>query len=201
MPLPELIDIAHKHLFSPREEMAAANLPVPVQSHLERLRSVYSYWEANPALNDREMVRHIKNVYKVSDVKARQDLRLIKTLLGDFHESSKAWHRFRFEEMFLEAFELAKKKGSVRDMVAALGQYGRYMQLDQKDVEAADYSDLKPTQLKPTDDPTVIGIALLPNARERIKALKAKYWNDTIEDITPEEIDYNPDDIFKPTQQ
>lgn len=196
MPLPEIVDIAHKHLFSTKDEMDKDKLPVSIQGHMERLRSVYAYWESNPSLKDRDIVKHIIKRYDLSDAKARQDLRLIKTLLGDLHKSSKDFHRYRFQLMIEKAFDAAEKKNSVKDMIAAASSYAKYMKLDQDDEHDPDWSMAIQMQLKFTDDISVMGIKPLPDIQERIKRLKKEFDDPEIEDISFEEIDNNPDTLF-----
>ena len=89
MPLPAIIDIAHQHLFSDRDKMQTAGLPAATIRHLERLRDIYNYWLAFPTKRDRDIVAELRSRYGIGDTVAREDLRMIKTLLGDLQTVTK----------------------------------------------------------------------------------------------------------------
>lgn len=199
MALPAILDVAHSHLFSDRDKMAAAGLPDATIRHIERIRDVYSYWLAYPSKRDRDIVAELKSRYGIGETVAREDLRLIKTLLGDLQKSSKDYHRYRFSVMVMRAYEKADKANNTRDMVSAAAQYAKYFQLDKDDERDSVLDKVVPIDLSFTDDPAVLGLKRMPNFREKIKAMKEKYWTEATEDVEFEEIGTDRlDDIFKP---
>lgn len=198
MPLPAILDIAHQHLFTDRDKMLSAGLPDATIRHLERLRDVYNYWLAFPSKRDRDIVAELRHRYGIGDTVAREDLRLIKTLLGDFQRVSKEYIRYRVTQMCERAYEKAEAANNPREMVAAAKELAKAHRLD-KDDERADIIDkIVPVSLSFTDDPAVIGLSRMPYFRERIKAVKERYWAESTEEVDFEEIDAGLDDIFKP---
>lgn len=199
MPLPVIADVALRHLFSSATEMTKAGVPEATQQHVVRLRDMYNYWLQFPRKKDREIVAELRHRYKIGNSQAYDDLRLIKGLLGNLQEASKQYHRYRFLEMIMESYDLARSLKDTKSMVSAADKYAKYMQLDRDDEHENRY-DLIPVQpFEPTDDPTVIGIKPVADIREKIRRKKAQYWNEDIEDVLPEMVEYNEDDIFHPS--
>lgn len=199
MPLPPIQDVAARHLFSPTDEMTRSGIPTTTQQHIIRLRDMYNYWLSYPKKKDREIVAALQQRYSIATTQAYEDLRLIKHLLGNLQTASKQYHRYRFLEMITESYEKARTNNDVRSMVAAADKYAKYMQLDKDDEQDARYDLIQVQPFEPTDDPTVIGIKPIADIREKIRRKKEQYWNDSIEDVQPEAVEYNEDDIFHPT--
>lgn len=200
MPVPAIIDVAHQYLFADIDKMQAANLPDVTIKHLIRLRDIYNFWLNFPSKRDRDIVAELRQRHGLGETAARDDLRLVKVLLGDMARTTKDYHRYRFNEMIQRAYDKADKQNNPRDMVAAAAQYARYNQLDKDDERANIIDRVVPIILSFTDDPEVIGITRMPNFREKIKAVKERYWTDQVKDVEFEEIDANLDEIFKPKQ-
>lgn len=198
MPLPAILEVAENHLFSDRDKMEAAGLPVATIDHLIRLRDIYNYWISFPSKKDRDIVAQLKARYGIGDSQARTDLRLVKVLLGNLEQTTKQYHRYRFTIMINKAYDKADLQNNTRDMVAAAAKYARYMQLDKEDERANVLDKLVPMSLRFTDDPEVIGLPRVPNAREKVKAMKERYWTEETVDVEFEELDSPVDEIFKP---
>lgn len=196
MPLPSIIETAEKHLFSDRDKLEAAGLPVPTIEHLIRLRDIYNFWLSFPNKKDREVVAMIKDRYGIGDSQARADLKTVKILLGNFEQSSKDYHRYRFIKIIERAIELAELKKDPDAMVKAADKYAKYMQLDKEDERGDIIATLVPMRLNFTDDPEVIGFRRLPNAREKIRAIKERYWTEETVDVDYEDIDANIEKLF-----
>lgn len=198
MPLPAIIDVAHEYLFADSDKMVAAGLPEATIRHIVRLRDIYNYWLSYPSKRDRDIVGELKSRYGIGDTVAREDLRLIKNLLGDFQKVSKDYMRYRVTMMLNRAYEKADAANNTRDMVAAAKALKEVHQLDKDDPRADILDKVVPIVLNFTDDPTVIGIQRMPDFRNRIKEVKNKYWMEQTEDVEFEEIDAKLDDIFNP---
>lgn len=198
MPLPAIIDVAHEYLFADSDKMVAAGLPEATIHHIVRLRDIYNYWLSYPSKRDRDIVGELKSRYGIGDTVAREDLRLIKNLLGDFQKVSKDYMRYRVTMMLNRAYEKADAANNTRDMVAAAKALKEVHQLDKDDPRADILDKVVPIVLNFTDDPTVIGIQRMPDFRNRIKEVKNKYWMEQTEDVEFEEIDAKLDDIFNP---
>lgn len=198
MPLPAVFDIAHDYLFADVDKMAAEGLPDITIRHVVRLRDMYNYWLSYPSKKDRDIVRELRFRYGLGDTVAREDLRIIKNLLGEFQKISKDYMRYRVTEMLNNAYEKADAANNTRDMVAAAKALKEVHQLDKDDPRADILDKVVPIVLNFTDDPSVIGIQRMPDFRNRIKEVKNKYWLEQTEDIDYEEIDARLDDIFNP---
>lgn len=197
MPLPSTLETARIHLFSSVEEMTRAGIPERIQQKLIRLRDMYNFWLQYPHLKDMDIVLELKKRYGIEKSAAYDDIRSIKFLLGDLNKASKDFHRFRFEQMISSAYEMGKRTKDARAMAAASNYYGKYMQLDKEDEKDLGYDQIVVQPFEPTSDPSVLGIKQIPNIREKIDSKIKQYWNEDIEDVDFEEIEFNEDDIFK----
>lgn len=194
--VPATIDVCEKYLYADTDEMTAAGLPDIIQQRLMRIRSMHAFWLQFPRKSDGEIVDKLMREHKVSRSTAYEDVRIIKTLLGNMSKASKDYHRFRFIAMIEETFATAKRIGDARAMAAAAAHYGKYTQLDKEEAIDKGYDKIVVQPFIPTDDPTVLGIKPVPNIRERIAAKLKQYWSEDIEDVQFEEADYNEDDVF-----
>lgn len=198
MPLPSIADAAQQYLFTDRDKMIRSGVPEATINHIIRIRDVYSYWLQFPQKKDREIVGELMRRGNIQRSAAYEDLRLIKQLLGDLNKVSKDYARYRFLQMVERAYEVAENSGDARSMVSAADKLGKYMGLAEADEVDKGYDKIPVQIFAVTDNPEVIGLKRLPNARDRIKAMKQKYWNEEIVDVEAEEVDYDIDSIFHP---
>ena len=198
MPLPSIADAAQQYLFADRDKMIRSGVPEATINHIIRIRDVYSYWLQFPKKKDREIVGELMRRGNIQRSAAYEDLRLIKQLLGDLNKVSKDYARYRFLQMVERAYEVAENSGDARSMVAAADKLGKYMGLAEADEVDKGYDKIPVQIFAVTDNPEVIGLKRLPNARDQIKAMKQKYWNEEIVDVEAEEVDYDIDSIFHP---
>lgn len=198
MPLQSIADAAQQYLFTDRDKMIRSGVPEATINHIIRIRDVYSYWLQFPQKKDREIVGELMRRGNIQRSAAYEDLRLIKQLLGDLNKVSKDYARYRFLQMVERAYEVAENSGDARSMVAAADKLGKYMGLAEADEVDKGYDKIPVQIFAVTDNPEVIGLKRLPNARDRIKAMKQKYWNEEIVDVEAEEVDYDIDSIFHP---
>lgn len=198
MPLPSIADAAQQYLFSDRDKMIRSGVPEATINHIIRIRDVYTYWLQFPQKKDREIVGELMRRGNIQRSAAYEDLRLIKQLLGDLNKASKDYWRYRFLQMIERSYEVAENSGDARSMVAAADKLGKYMGLAEADEVDKGYDKIPIQIFAVTDNPEVIGLKRLPNARERIRDMKKKYWNEDIVDVEAEEVDYDVDSIFHP---
>lgn len=196
--IPAIAETAKDYLFADANEMEAAGLPEVTRRHLIRLRDIYNYWLQFPLTKDRDMVLRIRKEYGLQDTQAYADLRIVKALLGDLQKATKEYHRYRFIEMVNAAYEMARINRDAKSMVAAADKYAKYTQLDKEDLVDRGFDKIMIQPFKPTDDPSVAGFKPVPNIRERIQKKIASYWNEEIQEVEYETVDFNEDEIFKP---
>lgn len=201
MPLPSIYDAAYAHMSSSRPQMEAAGLPEATIRHIERLRDMHAYWLQFPNKRDRDIVAELRHRYGIGDTVARQDLRLLKNLIGDIEKVSKAYMRHHVTQMLERAYEKAEAANNTRDMVAAAKALKEVHQLDQDDERKDILETIAPVILDFTDDPTTLGLTRMPDFRQKIKAMKEKHFTEITQDVEYEEVDAQLDDKFpKPPQ-
>lgn len=198
MPLPSTIDIARENLFSSVDEMRDNNVPELIQKRIIRLRDIYNYWLQYPKTRELDIVQELQKRYDVQKSAAYEDIRIIKYLLGDLNKASKDYHRYRFIQRNEETYEMAKRMKDARAMAACDNYYGKYMQLDKEEAKDLGYDKIIVQPFVPSNDPTILGIRPVPNIRQRIADKIKQYWNEDIEDVQFEDVEFNEDDIFKP---
>ena len=192
------IEVAKLHLFDSVEQMNEAGLPAQMQQRLLRLREVYTYWLQWPLTRDRDIAERIIKEHGLGRTQAYQDIRIIKALLGEVHNTTKEYHRFKFLQMIEESYNLAKVNNDAKSMVAAADKYAKYTQLDKEDLVDRGFDKIVPQPMKPTDDPSVAGFKPVPNIRERIQKKIQSYWSEEVEDVEFEAVDFNADELFHP---
>ena len=196
MAKPQTLELCRVHLFDDVDKLRNVSLSQQAIERILRLRAAFNLWNKYPLKKEAEIRDFIMKQGGVERTAAYEDIQILKILLGDFQETSKEFHRFRFNHMIDKAYEMAERKQDARGMATAAGHYARYNKIDQEDVLKIPYEDIVPQVFEPTSDPTVIGIKPIPNIREKIAGMKKKYMTDIAEDITFEETDFNEEEFF-----
>ncbi|MDR2913419.1 MAG: hypothetical protein LBV74_01055 [Tannerella sp.] len=191
---PNTLEVCRVHLFDDKTELEKHAIPGQLIDRIIRLRAAYTVWLEHPRKKDAEIRDFLMN-FGVNKSAAYDDIRILKLLLGDFTETSKNFHRFKFNSMVMNAYELAERRKDTRSMVAAAAQYAKYNQLDKEDALKTPWEEIIPQCFEPTSDPTVIGIKPIDNIQDKIRALKEKYGKD-IEDIEYEDVDFDEETLF-----
>lgn len=196
MAKPQTLELCRVHLFDNIDKLKESNVSQQGIDRILRLRAAFNLWNKYPLKKEAEIRDFIMKQSGVERTAAYEDIQILKILLGDFQETSKEFHRFRFNHMIERAYEMAERKQDGRGMATAAGHYAKYNKIDQEDAIRIPYEDIVPQSFEPTSDPTVIGIKPVPNIRERIASMKKKYMSDIAEDITYEEADFNEEEFF-----
>lgn len=172
--------------------------PASVADKVLRCRAMHQWMLANPASKDALFIAEDVARHGISRPTAYSDLAILKVLLPLLSNSSRDFHRWRFNEMALKTFEMAEKRKDVRTMERAMATYARYNAVDREDLMEIPVDELVPQPFVATDDPSVLGIAPIKNLRDRQRALLEKYRKETsdIEDIEFEEIDLRESELF-----
>ena len=197
MPLPNIIDIARQDLFTARSELEEKYAITQVD-HVIRLRDMVTWCIANPDAKDRQFVDEIMQRYGISMVTAYADLKIIKAILPDMAEATRDYHRWRYNEMILETYQMAKKRKDTKTMEKAATSYAKYNRIDVEDEQSVPYHMIVVQPFFPTTDPRVVGINPVPNIDDRIRKLTRELADshpDTL-NIEYEEADLNIDEIF-----
>ena len=197
MPLPNIIDIARADLYTSREDLEAKYAITQVE-HILRLRDMVTWCIANCDAKDRQFVDEIMQRYGISKVTAYADLKIVKSLLPNLGGASRDYHRWRYNEMILETYQMAKKRKDTKTMEKAATSYAKYNRIDVEDETAVPYHMIVVQPFFPTTDPRVVGINPVPNIDERIKKLTKELGasNPDTLNIEYEEADMNFEEIF-----
>ena len=197
MAFPNALELCRSDLFTKEVELRQAYPQLLVDKVL-RVRDMYNWCIANPDAKDRQFVEQELSRYDVSKVVAYSDLAIVKTLLPTLATASRDFHRWRYNEMILETYQMAKKRKDTKTMEKAASSYAKYNRIDLEDEQAVPYEMIVVQPFTATSDPTVLGIKPIPNINDKIKAMLNKYRAETIdiEDITYEEADLEEESLF-----
>lgn len=202
MAYPNALELCRSDLFTKEDELRQAYPQLLVDKVL-RVRDMYNWCIANPDAKDRQFVEQELSRYDISKVVAYSDLTIVKTLLPTLATASRDFHRWRYNEMILETYQMAKKRKDTKTMEKAASSYAKYNRIDLEDEQAVPYEMIVVQPFTATSDPTVLGIKPIPNINDKIKAMLNKYRAETIdiEDITYEEADLEEESLFPPNNK
>ena len=194
-----IIELAKADLYTSKEELAQKYPAVQVD-HLVRLRDMVTWCIAFPDMKDRQFVDEFKARYSISLVTAYADLKIVKVLLPGLAETSRDYHRWRYNEMILETYQMAKKRKDTKTMERAATSYAKFNRIDIEDETSVPYDEIVVQPFIPTMDPTVIDIKPIPNIDERIRKLTHELSIDhpDTDNIDYEPADTNLDKLFTP---
>lgn len=198
MSMPSIIEIAKSDLYTPRKDLEE-KYALPQVEHIVRLREMVTWFIANPDAKDRQFVDEIRQRYAISMVTAYADLKVIKSVLPDMAQTTRDYHRWRYNEMILETYQMAKKRKDTKTMEKAATSYAKYNRIDVEDETAVPYHMIVVQPFFPTTDPRVVGINPVPNIDDRIRKLTKELADshpDTL-NIEYEDADLPLDEIFK----
>ena len=197
MSYPNALELCRTDLFTKEDELRQAYPQLLVDKVL-RVRDMYNWCIANPDAKDRQFVEQELSRYDISKVVAYSDLAIVKTLLPTLASASRDFHRWRYNEMILETYQMAKKRKDTKTMEKAASSYAKYNRIDLEDEQAVPYEMIVVQPFTATSDPTVLGIKPIPNINDKIKAMLNKYRAETIdiEDITYEKADLEESTLF-----
>ena len=125
---------------------------------LLRLREEYTWFLANPDAKDRVFISEVRSRFNLGVTQAYADLSVIKALLPTLSQASRDFHRYRFNEMILETYQMAKARKDTKTMEKAAASYAKFNRVDLEDEQAVPYEMIVVQPFTATDDPTVLGI-------------------------------------------
>lgn len=198
MGFPAVQDIVQVDLFTSEEVLREKYPDVSVERVL-RLRAMYNWFISNPESKDKEFVDECLSRYGVSKTLAYDDLRIIKSVLPHITQASRDYHRWKYNEMILETYQMAKKRKDTKTMERAATSYAKFNNVNVEDEQSVPYDLIVVQPFTATQDPSVLGIKPIPNIEKKISDLIAKYRGESmdIDDIEYEEPDIMDWDSFK----
>ena len=198
MPFPSVQDIVQVDFFTSEDVLRDKYPDVSVERVL-RLRAMYNWFISNPESKDKEFVDECLSRYGVSKTLAYDDLRVIKSVLPHITQASRDYHRWKYNEMILETYQMAKKRKDTKTMERAATSYAKFNNVNVEDEQSVPYDLIVVQPFTATQDPSVLGIKPIPNIEKKISDLIAKYRAESmdIDDIEYEEPDIMDWDSFK----
>lgn len=190
MPFPSVQDIVQVDFFTSEDVLREKYPDVSVERVL-RLRGMYNWFISNPESKDKEFVDECLSRYGVSKTLAYDDLRVIKSILPHITQASRDYHRWKYNEMILETYQMAKKRKDTKTMERAATSYAKFNNVNVEDEQSVPYDLIVVQPFTATQDPSVLGIKPIPNIEQKISALIEKYRKESmdIDDIEYEEPD------------
>lgn len=197
---PSTLDICKLHLFSSAEDIKAQFNSDAVVERVLRVRDLYMWRLSHPDSSDREFVAEFKSRYPMGKNAAQEYLRIVNALLPLLSEKSRDFHRWRYNEMIMETYQMAKARKDTKTMERAATSYGKLNKVDAEDVQAVPFHLIVVQPFVATNDPSVLGIKPIPGIKDKIRAMLDKYSAETldIEDVEFEEADLEEDELFAP---
>lgn len=169
-----------------------------VANRVVRLRGLYNWMLANPSSSDRDFVDYDINTFSIEKSMAYADLSVIKTVLPEFHKQGRDFARWKYNEMIMETYKMAKARKDTKTMERAATSYAKYNRIDTEDENALPFDLIVNQPFTATDDPSVLGIKRIKNIDQKIHDMIDKYVKESIdiEDIEYETEDLEEDDLF-----
>ena len=109
------IDACRLDLFTAEAELREKYTEAIVVRVL-RIREEYNWFIGNPDSRDRQFIESAMSRHGINKTQAYSDLAIIKALLPHLSQASRDFHRYRFNEMILETYQMAKKRKDTKTM-------------------------------------------------------------------------------------
>ena len=196
MSVPSIHDIVQSDLFTSETELRE-KFPQTSVDRLLRIRAMYNWLISNPETKDKEFVDETLSRYNIHKSVAYEDLQILKKVLPHITQASRDYHRWKYNEMILETYAMAKKRKDTKTMERAATSYAKFNNVNVEDEQSVPYDMIVVQPFTATQDPSVLGIKPIPNIDDKIKELLEKYRAESIDidDIEFEEADIIPDDF------
>lgn len=193
------LDLCRQHLFTAEADIIA-QFGDAAAERVMRVRDMYMWRLSNPDAKDRQFVEEFKSRYPMGKNAAQEYLRIVNALLPALSEKSRDFHRWRYNEMIIETYQMAKARKDTKTMERAATSYGKLNKVDAEDVQSVPFHLIVVQPFVATADPSVLGIKPIPGIDDKIKAMLDKYSAETldIEDVEFEEADLEEDELFAP---
>ena len=118
------IDACRLDLFTSEEELQE-KYDMRIVARILRVREEYNWFLSNPDSKDRQFVETAMARHGINKTQAYSDLAIVKALLPQLSQASRDFHRYRYNEMILETFQMAKKRKDTKTMEKAASSYAK----------------------------------------------------------------------------
>ena len=195
MPFPAVQDVITTDFFTAEDELRKL-FPAASVERVLRLRELYNWVISNPDCKDKEFVDVAIGRFGISKTLAYDDLKIIKSVLPNITQASRDYHRWKYNEMILETYQMAKKRKDTKTMERAATSYAKFNNVNVEDEQSVPYDMIVVQPFTATSDPSVLGIKPIPNLEKVISDMIEKYRAESldIDDIEYEDADIIYDD-------
>ncbi|MCH5234763.1 MAG: hypothetical protein J1E16_05665 [Muribaculaceae bacterium] len=194
------LELARENLFSSESELESKFGGFDID-RIMKVRAMYMWRLSNPEMKDRQFIDEFRSRYPDAGKNvAHEYMVVVNTLLPALSEKAREFHRWRYNEMILETYQMAKARKDTKTMERAATSYGKLNRVDAEEIQQLPFHLIVVQPFMATSDPRVLGIEPIPNIDDKIKAMLDKYVKETIdiEDVEYEEADLEEDDLFAP---
>ena len=191
MPFPAVQDVVTTDFFTAEDELRKEHPAASVERIL-RLRELYNWVISNPDCKDKEFVDVAIGRFGISKTLAYDDLKIIKSVLPNITQASRDYHRWKYNEMILETYQMAKKRKDTKTMERAATSYAKFNNVNVEDEQSVPYDMIVVQPFTATSDPSVLGIKPIPNIEKVISDMIEKY---RAESLDIDDIEYEDADI------
>lgn len=170
----DVYKLAGRYLFSDKETFDAS-LSEWERGQLLRIRDAYVMWRDHPERSERQMVQFLKNAHNISGNQAYHTLHIVRNLIGQYNQASRAWARYQFVLRNKQTREFARSRGDARAMAKCDADYAKYMRINEDDTPEVDFTSIRVQPFVPTSDPSSLGLKPIKNVERYIAQLEQKY--------------------------
>lgn len=192
MPFPAVQDVVTTDFFTAEDELRK-ELPAASVERVLRLRELYNWVISNPDCKDKEFVDVAIGRFGISKTLAYDDLKIIKSVLPNITQASRDYHRWKYNEMILETYQMAKKRKDTKTMERAATSYAKFNNVNVEDEQSVPYDMIVVQPFTATSDPSILGIKPIPNIEKVISDMIEKY---RAESLDHDDIEYEDADII-----
>lgn len=194
------LELARENLFVNKSELEKSFGAFDID-RIMKVRAMYMWRMEYPEAKDREFLEEFRARYPEAGKNvAHEYMVVVNSLLPMLSDKTKDFHRWRYNEMILDTYRIAKEKGDTKTMERAATSYAKNNKVDEEDLRKIPWEKIIPPRIVPTMDPTVLGIKPIPDLDSRIKALIDRYSKEIsdIDDVEYEELDLEEEQLFAP---
>lgn len=188
MKYPNDIDEYAKRLPLPIDELRKENLPEQFVQRIIRLRGLYAYWLQFPMKLTAELVEYDRQMFNACRTQAYEDIKLVKTLIGDLQASTKDFWRWRINTMIMEDHKAARRAGEWRAAATMQKNLILNNKTDKDDPIDLQLEQIIPQVFEMTDDIGVLIPGTQKTSRAKIENLLKKYGRR--DDMVVEDADF-----------
>ena len=108
---------------------------------------------------------------------AYSDLAIVKALLPTLSTASRYFHRWRYNEMILETYQMTKKLKDTKTMEKAASSYAKYNRIDLEDEQAVPYEMIVVQPFTATEPLKLCVLSLIPFGLEPKKGVRVNSFS------------------------